>query len=80
MPEDQGAAACSGIAKFKPPSYRVWDTPQDFPREMPAWPAGWKLRTICESLLVVDRMVGQLVQARRHGAGPRGSSSCPTTA
>jgi arylsulfatase A-like enzyme len=34
---------------------------------MPDWPRGWRLREVCESLLVVDRAVGQLAaaQARR---------------
>ena len=34
---------------------------------MPDWPDGWKLVDVCESLLVVDRMVGDLVkeQAKR---------------
>ena len=64
MPEDQGAAECAGIPKFKPPNYKIWSTPQVFPREMPDWPAGWKLRTVCESMLVVDRMVGRLVEAQ----------------
>jgi choline-sulfatase len=31
---------------------------------MPDFPDGWPLVTICESLLVVDRMVGELVEAQ----------------
>ena len=63
MPEDQGAAECAGT-QVQATQYKIWSTPQVFPREMPDWPAGWKLRTVCESMLVVDRMVGQLVEAQ----------------
>ena len=64
LASDRGADACADIPKFKPPSYRAWTTPQVFPREMPDWPAGWRLRSACESLLVVDRMVGQIVDTQ----------------
>jgi arylsulfatase A-like enzyme len=37
---------------------------------MPPWPRGWRLRRVCESLLVVDRMVGQLVNAQAERGRP----------
>jgi choline-sulfatase len=37
---------------------------------MPPWPRGWRLRRVCESLLVVDRMVGQLVEAQQERGRP----------
>ncbi len=64
MAQDRRAPACAGIGTFKPPNYRTWPRPRPFPRAMPNWPAGWKLKPICESLLVVDRMVGQLAAAQ----------------
>jgi arylsulfatase A-like enzyme len=29
---------------------------------MPDWPDGWQLQGVCESLLVIDRMVGDIVE------------------
>ena len=69
MDGDAGAEACAGIEPFKPPSYSVADDGRRaVPWSMPDFPDGWPLVTICESLLVVDRMVGELVeaQAARH--------------
>ena len=63
MARDQGAAACASLAPSRPPSYTISTNPREA-REMPAWPRGWRLRRVCESLLVVDRMVGQLVDAQ----------------
>ena len=43
----------------------------DEPREvteMPPWPRGWRLRRICESLLVVDRTVRSSWPRRRAGS------------
>jgi choline-sulfatase len=31
---------------------------------MPDWPDGWRMRAVCESLLVVDRMIGEVVEAQ----------------
>jgi arylsulfatase A-like enzyme len=66
MPRDEGARACARLAPSRPPNYTIRTHPREA-REMPPWPGGWRLRRVCESLLVVDRMVGQLVdaQARR---------------
>jgi N-acetylglucosamine-6-sulfatase len=69
MPRDQGAQACSALAPSKPPSYSIRTNPLEI-RSMPPWPAGWRLRRVCESLLVVDRMVGQLVAAQAERERP----------
>lgn len=69
MPRDQGAQSCAGLAPFRPPNYTVLTNPLEA-RAMPPWPAGWRLRRICESLLVVDRMVGQLVAAQAERERP----------
>jgi N-acetylglucosamine-6-sulfatase len=37
---------------------------------MPPWPRGWRLREVCESLLVVDRTVGQLAAAQAERERP----------
>jgi len=63
MPRDQGARECRGVPAFRPPSYTIRTNPREV-REMPPWPAGWRLRRVCESLLVVDRTVGQMVAAQ----------------
>ena len=66
MPRDQGAAECRGIGRFKPPSYTVSTRRRPYPVAMPsAWRSGWPLVRFCESLLVVDRMVGQLEAAQK---------------
>ncbi|MBX3032149.1 MAG: sulfatase-like hydrolase/transferase [Chloroflexi bacterium] len=70
MARDRGASACAGVGRFKPPSYRTWPKPRPFPRQMPDWPTGWKLRSICESLLVVDRMVEDLAAAQAERGRP----------
>jgi arylsulfatase A-like enzyme len=66
MPRDEGARECARLAPSRPPSYTIRTNPREA-RDMPPWPRGWRLRRVCESLLVVDRMVGQLAtaQARR---------------
>ena len=79
MRRDQGAEACSSLAPFKPPPYTTRTNPREV-RAMPPWPRGWRLREVCESLLVVDRAVGQLWQPRPSAAARRSSSSSPTTA
>ena len=68
---DVGAEECAGIPDYKPPDYELSVNPngkREFaPWAMPAWPDGWPLTTICESLLVVDRTVEELmaIQAER---------------
>ena len=66
LPADRGARECRGIPDYRPPSYSTATHPLEA-RPMPDWPTGWELQRICQSLLVVDRMVGQIsaVQARR---------------
>jgi arylsulfatase A-like enzyme len=63
MRRDQGAEACASLAPFKPPSYTTRTNPREV-RAMPPWPRGWRLREVCESLLVVDRTVAQLAAAQ----------------
>lgn len=68
MESDRGDPACAGIPRFRPPSYSTtFDFRAAILRVPPGWKDGWRLRPTCESLLVVDRMVGQLraAQARR---------------
>jgi arylsulfatase A-like enzyme len=57
---DRGTRACRGIPDLRPPSYTIVTNPLEA-RPMPRWPRGWQLRRVCQSLRVVDRMVGQLV-------------------
>jgi arylsulfatase A-like enzyme len=64
MESDTGAEACAGIADFKPPSFGTEPNGKPVPWSMPDWPDGWPLVSICESLLVVDRMVGEIVEAQ----------------
>jgi N-acetylglucosamine-6-sulfatase len=63
LAEDDGAEACAGIPDFQPPSYTTRTNPREV-RPMPDWPDGWRLDDVCESLLVVDRMVAQLLEAQ----------------
>lgn len=67
LPADVGAEACAGIPDFRPPDYAIEPSLKGPPWAMPPWPDGWPLTSICESLLVVDRMVAELVaiQAER---------------
>jgi hypothetical protein len=69
MERDRGAAACGALPPSRPPSYTIRTNPREA-REMPPWPRGWRLRGVCESLLVVDRMVGQLVDAQAERGRP----------
>jgi N-acetylglucosamine-6-sulfatase len=64
MEEDQGSAACADIPSFRPPNYEVTDNRRAVPWVMPDFPDGWPLGDICASLLVVDRMVGGLLEAQ----------------
>jgi len=63
MPRDRGARECRGVPPSRPPTYTTRTNPQEV-RDMPPWATGWRLRRVCESLLVVDRTVGQLVAAQ----------------
>lgn len=73
MPRDVGARECRSLRPFKPPTYRLRrGGGNNYPQpnwkqgwKMPPWPDGWRLTEICESLLVIDRMVGQLVRAQK---------------
>jgi arylsulfatase A-like enzyme len=69
MARDEGAEACAALTPARPPSYTIRTNPREA-REMPPWPRGWRLRRVCESLLVVDRMVGQLVDAQAERGRP----------
>lgn len=69
MPRDQGAQACTTLPPFKPRTYTTRTNRREV-REMPPWPRGWRLREVCESLLVVDRAVGQLVAAQAKRGRP----------
>jgi arylsulfatase A-like enzyme len=69
MPRDQEAEACAALPPFKPPSYTTRTNRREM-REMPPWPRGWRLREVCESLLVVDRAVGQIVAAQAERGRP----------
>ena len=64
MDQDKGAEACADIPAFKPPNYGTEDNGRPVPWSMPDFPDGWPLDSICESLLVVDRMVGEIVDAQ----------------
>ena len=64
MEQDKDSELCAGIADFKPPSYSTKKPKLKAPGKMPNWPDGWQLTKICESMLVVDRMVGELVDAQ----------------
>jgi arylsulfatase A-like enzyme len=70
MEQDRGAEACADIAPWKPPDYETPESDRPVPWVMPDWPDGWPLRQACESLLVVDRMVGQLVEAQAERGRP----------
>lgn len=71
MKRDRGASECARIREFKPPSY---STEADFKaatlRVPKQWEDGWPLVPSCESLLVVDRMVGQLAKAQKARGRP----------
>ncbi|MFV2063963.1 MAG: sulfatase [Chloroflexota bacterium] len=69
MERDIGAAECAGIPDFKPPSYSL-ERRTGPAQDMPDWPDGWKLVDVCESLLVIDRMVGDIVEAQSERGRP----------
>jgi arylsulfatase A-like enzyme len=60
---DRSAEACTDIDAFRPPTYRTRENDKEV-LSMPDWPAGWRLDSVCESLLLIDRMVGDLVEAQ----------------
>jgi arylsulfatase A-like enzyme len=62
--QDRKAPECQGIPPFRPPSYSLTQVGPAGAWKMPSWPNGWPMRRLCESLVVVDRMVGQLVKAQ----------------
>lgn len=64
MKDDRDAEACRDVPDFKPPNYAVVPNGRSVPWVMPRWPDGWPLGEICESMLVVDRMVAELVEAQ----------------
>jgi N-acetylglucosamine-6-sulfatase len=68
-PGDRGAEECRGLRPLRPPSYTTRTNPYEA-RPMPDWPRGWKMEPICQSLLVVDRMVGELVSAQAERGRP----------
>src|SRR5262245_3458434 len=63
IPRDQGAKECRNVRSERPPSYRTKPNRREV-RGMPDWPRGWRLRRVCESLLVVDRTVRGIVAAQ----------------
>ena len=70
MDQDKGAKECSDIANFKPPNYEILPNRREYPVNMVNWPDGWRMTRICESLLVVDRMVGQLFETQKSRGRP----------
>jgi arylsulfatase A-like enzyme len=64
LPRFKGAPECQGVAPFRPPTYQTWRKPKVFPRNMPYWPGGWNMTTICESMLQVDELVGMVAEAQ----------------
>jgi arylsulfatase A-like enzyme len=70
MEQDRGAEACADIAPWKPPDYAVPESDRPVPWVMPEWPDGWPLRQTCESMLVVDRMVGEVRAAQAERGRP----------
>jgi hypothetical protein len=69
MRRDRGAPACRGIRPFRPPSYSI-RTHRYETKRMPRWPGGWTLKPVCESMLVVDRAVRDLIAAQRERGRP----------
>jgi arylsulfatase A-like enzyme len=66
---DRGASSCRGLGPFRPPSYSI-RTHRYETKPMPRWPRGWKLTAVCESMLVVDRAVRDLIAAQRERERP----------
>jgi N-acetylglucosamine-6-sulfatase len=64
---DRRAPECRDIRNFKPPTYEVPPRERPAPWSMPTYPRGWPLGPTCESMLVIDRMVAEIleVQAQR---------------
>jgi arylsulfatase A-like enzyme len=71
MKRDRGAAECRGLGTFMPPSYTTSTSRDPYPTRVPrAWEHGWPLKRTCESLLVMDRLVGQLESAQQERGRP----------
>lgn len=68
--DDVGAAACTDIREYKPPDYEIIPRRGGAPWAMPPWPDGWPFTSICESLLVVDRMVGEMASLQEERGRP----------
>jgi arylsulfatase A-like enzyme len=67
---DRGAEVCAAIELFRPPSYTLEDGRGREIWSMPDWPDGWRLTPVCESLLVIDRMVGEAMAAQAERGRP----------
>lgn len=67
----QGDPRCAGIPLFDPPTYRIWNPVRPMPWNMPlGMPDGWKLKTVCESLLPIDEAIGSIIKAQRQRGRP----------
>jgi len=62
--EDRGSPLCAGLEPFKPPSYTTDVERKPVPWGMPRFEDGWPMDVTCESLIVVDRMVADVVAAQ----------------
>jgi hypothetical protein len=67
---DRHSPTCAGIRRYKPPSYRLAGVGPSAMLKMPDWPRGWPMRPVCESLLIVDRLVRRLVSVRSERGRP----------
>lgn len=71
MDRDAGARECRGVGRHKPPGYTTSRRRDPWPIPVPrAWRVGWPLTRFCESMLVIDRMVGQVQRAQRERGRP----------
>jgi arylsulfatase A-like enzyme len=68
--EDQGAPECGGLEPWKPPNYTTDVERRPVPWGMPRFEDGWPMDVICESLLVVDRLVADVVAAQAERGRP----------
>jgi N-acetylglucosamine-6-sulfatase len=68
--EDQGSPVCAGLEPWKPPDYTTDVERRPVPWGMPRFEDGWPTEVICESLLVVDRMVADVVAAQAERGRP----------
>lgn len=65
-----GAEECRGIRPFEPPSYRTWNPPRPYPKDMPYWPQGWPLQPTCEAMLQVDEALAAIKAAQAERGRP----------